>query len=31
MVEALRKDNKPVVIDADGLHILKENLHFLKV
>lgn len=31
VVQALRKDNKPVVIDADGLHILKENLHLLKV
>lgn len=31
VVRSLRKDEKPVVIDADGLHILKQNLDLLKV
>lgn len=30
VIKSLRKDNKPVVIDADGLHILKHNLDLLK-
>lgn len=31
VIRTLRKDDKPVVIDADGLHILKHNLDLLKV
>jgi NAD(P)H-hydrate repair Nnr-like enzyme with NAD(P)H-hydrate dehydratase domain len=31
VIRILRKDEKPVVIDADGLHILKHNLDLLKV
>jgi hypothetical protein len=31
VIRTLRKDEKPVVIDADGLHILKHNLDLLKV
>jgi ATP-dependent NAD(P)H-hydrate dehydratase len=30
VIRTLRKDEKPVVIDADGLHILKHNLDLLK-
>jgi ATP-dependent NAD(P)H-hydrate dehydratase len=30
VLQSLRKDNKPVVIDADGLHIMKDNLELLQ-
>ncbi len=30
MIRSLREDNTPVVIDADGLHIMKHNLGLLQ-
>ncbi len=30
VLQSLRKDNVPVVIDADGLHLIKNNLELLR-